>query len=495
MKNLENVTTKIGNKYKKWNNNKVVFIEAGTGKGKSHFVKNTLYEYAKLSGKKILLLSNRTNLLNQNIYELAQADKLAEGVIACYNYQKLDYQESHIKYKDSSEYIDLKSFDYIVCDECHYFFTDATFNKFTPVALKWILESKAIKIFMSATPRLTRTYVKEKVGEDNIITYPLKVDYSYIKKLYFYKNPQAIEDNMLDKLPPDEKVIYFNHSAAECYRLGQKYKDNSIFVVAKDNDLHKFVDTKAKEEMLKNEKFESQILFTTSCMDNGINIKDKSIKHIVIDIKDFDTMIQCLGRKRVIDSEDTVTVYIKNRNNEQLGGDVTGNNTKISIADEVSFSTTEEWIERHPRENTDTGIVYFGTDKELHINEIAYKKYEDNVKFAEILLKFAKNSKNKVEKSCPYACVVAMGLGVKWKMYDNENEIKTFEQYLEDNVGVRLFNDEKSRLKEKFEQAGLKDRTMGLGVLNGKLVDCELPYKIIPSKTGSTRYWMIIPNC
>ncbi len=222
----------------------------------------------------------------------------------------MDYQESHIKYKD--EYINIGDFDYVVCDECHYFFTDAPFNKFTPVSLKWILESRAVKIFMSATPRIVKKYIREKLGEDNIVAYPLPTDYSYINKLYFYKNPQIIEDNLLDNLEEDEKVIYFNRSATDCYRLHKKYENNSMFVVSEYNDLYKFVDVKAKEEMLEKQRFQTQILFTTSCMDNGINIKDKAIKHIVLDIRDFDTMIQCLGRKRVIDEADTITLYIRN---------------------------------------------------------------------------------------------------------------------------------------------------------------------------------------
>ncbi len=71
---INNVTELIKEEYKEWTQDKIVFIEAGTGKGKSHFIKNTLYNYAKENGKKILLLSNRTNLLNQNIYELAQEE-------------------------------------------------------------------------------------------------------------------------------------------------------------------------------------------------------------------------------------------------------------------------------------------------------------------------------------------------------------------------------------------------------------------------------------
>lgn len=338
---------------------------------------------------------------------------------------------------------------------------------------------------MSATPRICKKYISNKVGSNNIINYKLNTDYSYIEKLYFYRDERVIEDNLLDNIAKGEKVIYFNHSAIECYRLSEKY-NNSMFLCGKDNKLYRYVNKELVENMLQNEKFDTQMLFTTQCMDNGVNIKDRQIKHIVIDIKDFDTLIQCLGRKRVLDENDTVAVYVKNVSKEQLGGDVTGGKNKLAIADELSWITTKQWIMKYPRENTDTGIVYYGKDKELHVNYIAYVKYEDKVKFAEVLLKYANDSKNYVDKKYPYACTVSTNLGRKWKMYDNEHSIKTFEEYLESMVGIRLFKDDgQQQLKEQFEVYGLKvknDRNMGLNTMNGFLADMELLYEIISKK-------------
>lgn len=39
-----------------WKTDEIVIIETGTGAGKSYFIKNVLYEYAKSQGKKILFL-------------------------------------------------------------------------------------------------------------------------------------------------------------------------------------------------------------------------------------------------------------------------------------------------------------------------------------------------------------------------------------------------------------------------------------------------------
>lgn len=474
----QTVTNVIGEDYKKWTSDKIIMIEAGTGKGKSHFIKYELYDYCKKLKKKILLLSNRTNLLNQNISELSGK----EDVITCMNYQKIDWQRSHNSVCiDDEKYIDLNDYDYIVCDECHYFFTDAQFNNFTDISFNNLLDSKPIKIFMSATPRLTRRYISDMLGEDSMIQYKLLNDYSYIDNLYIYKDSELIEKILLKELRDEEKVIYFCQKAKDCYRLATLpyLEDISLFLCSKSHDLYRYVDKQQIEKMLKNEKFDKQILFTTACLDNGINIKDRAIKHIIIDMKDIDTLIQCLGRKRILDNDDKVNVYIKNISNMSLGGIISNSKNKIAIADELLFTSTKEFIENHPKPNLDN-IIYLHKSGELKINNMIYTKTEDRIELSESLLN--NEGSDEIHKKYPYAMFISTYLNKKWRLYDNMNSLKTFEEYLESQVGIRLFKDGQSELKIMFEKAGLKDRTMGINTLNGKLQDMELEYKIISKK-------------
>ena len=44
-----------------WSPGDVITIKAGTGAGKSYFIKNILYAFAKKNHKKILMLIHRTN--------------------------------------------------------------------------------------------------------------------------------------------------------------------------------------------------------------------------------------------------------------------------------------------------------------------------------------------------------------------------------------------------------------------------------------------------
>ena len=70
-----------------------------------------------------------------------------------------------------------------------------------------------------------------------------------------------------------------------------------------------------------NEKFDKNILITTTCLDCGVTIKDKDVQHILLyGILDIEQIKQCIGRKRFIDDNEKLYVYINNFTNEQLGG-------------------------------------------------------------------------------------------------------------------------------------------------------------------------------
>ncbi|MBU3161645.1 DEAD/DEAH box helicase family protein [Clostridium frigoris] len=53
-----------------WNKGDIITIRAGTGAGKSYFVKTILYAFAKKNHKRILFLIHRTNCVDQFPYVL-----------------------------------------------------------------------------------------------------------------------------------------------------------------------------------------------------------------------------------------------------------------------------------------------------------------------------------------------------------------------------------------------------------------------------------------
>ena len=114
-----------------WNTINPVIITAGTGVGKSYFVKNILYEYARKNKQKILMLIHRKPCVEQFQMEISNDGK--DDVIDIMTYQKLESYEIHEKNLDLQKYI------YIVCDEFHYFISDAGFNNTTDISFSKIM--------------------------------------------------------------------------------------------------------------------------------------------------------------------------------------------------------------------------------------------------------------------------------------------------------------------------------------------------------------------
>ena len=159
-----------------------VVISAQTGAGKNHFIQNILLP--KLIDENpdqnnlILILSNRIALSRQNKYKFAEllveykhnAKYITEineyytpkgidniylnfDVVTVCSYHQL--YERCVRPKRSKNdpnfvsSIDISRFKYIICDECHFFTSDASFNKDTEKILKKIISQgqNSIRIY------------------------------------------------------------------------------------------------------------------------------------------------------------------------------------------------------------------------------------------------------------------------------------------------------------------------------------------------------------
>ena len=139
-KKIKDIIT--ASKIRSWNKNEIIIINAPTGSGKSYWCRNVLYSIAKQERKKILMLVNRTRIRNQFNEKVEYKE---DNILSIMTYQ---YLENEILKNNKTI---LACYDYIVCDEFHYFLSDAEFNQYTDLSLYEILETYATKIFMSAT--------------------------------------------------------------------------------------------------------------------------------------------------------------------------------------------------------------------------------------------------------------------------------------------------------------------------------------------------------
>ena len=158
-----------------WTTEQPIIISAGTGVGKSHFIKNVLYKYAKERHGKILILIHRKNCVHQFQMEIETDYKT--DVITIMTYQKLE--NSKLLY--GIEY-DLSQYMYVVCDEFHYFFNDSSFNNHTDISFNMIMKNAAsINIFMSATGDYMSRYINKYIKDNGLkeaIQYNIPLDFS-----------------------------------------------------------------------------------------------------------------------------------------------------------------------------------------------------------------------------------------------------------------------------------------------------------------------------
>lgn len=199
----------------RWEPGQPVFISAQTGQGKNFFIENKLIPYVRELNRKnntnqrVLIISNRLALKRQvkNRIE-GNVDNDGSELIYNYNefvdvitYQSIIYLRNKFKITQKKKNA-AHRYIYVICDEAHFFSSDAMFNPNTERILFIILEvfQSAIRVYMSATPyeciHTIREYEEEwqyrwdpydKKPYDTMISYHFQRNYDYLN-LKAYSN-------------------------------------------------------------------------------------------------------------------------------------------------------------------------------------------------------------------------------------------------------------------------------------------------------------------
>ena len=432
----------IGEQYKDWTPNSNILISAGMGTGKTTFALDVLGAYAKRNNKRILYLSNR-KALNKEIYDKINDNKL-KGIVFPITYHKLqkvllDKGKNKAQNKiDKSIYDDI---DYIICDECHYFITDSWTN-ITDISYEYILNhQQAIKLYMSATGFYLYDILENDLQKLNKkkVNYYLPNDFSHVEKINFFSQQEYV-NNLINSLPAHEKLIYFNRKLDNLLELHEQYKDNSSFVCSDKNKQYKDNITK---DALVNHKLTNQLTFVTTVWDNGINIIDSSVRHIVIDIVDLVTLIQCIGRRRIINDNDKVILHIRNWNKEELTQFINPKFAQRKLND-LFINENEEYLKQLKIGEVEKGICLYNdfSSKELTLNRLMDKNiriqideyYHATVKnnsFAEFI--------NKIIK-CENIELIDYSKDIK------HQQILELELYLNNIDGEHLYNEHQQEI-------------------------------------------------
>lgn len=339
-----------------WQLNTNIMIATPTGSGKSYFSLYRLSGYARKKGRKILYLLPRRSLKRQFTKEIEKSG--INDVVTIMSYQQL---EDMIK-KNKSFLQSIEQYFYVVIDECHYFTSDSTINEYTDISLQKILECNCVRIFMSATPNEIEEYliVKKHVKFE---TYRIEPSKNKISSIYFYKDKDNEDEalcQMVDICISNRtKCIVFVQKLQTGLKLYKKYKEYCLFYCSQQKKEYKYVDEKAIDEMAANEKFDKLVLITTTALDVGFNIKDVELNNIIIDgISDTNTIIQCIGRKRMVTDGDTVSVYIKDCKNSSINGRLSVLKGQIKMANFLENHTDIEMVQQFPKKSDDLKIIY-----------------------------------------------------------------------------------------------------------------------------------------
>ena len=331
------ISDALGDEIPHWGPGRYV-IDAGTGSGKTTAIMNLLKkiveetpEFEVEGRKRILYLCNRTALKEQIVQaifddgvdrDFRDYDRIQWDMIQCLSFEFVDvwtYQKLQKDYRENPEktleYVK-RHYTYVICDEAHYFVNDAKFNHKTNSGYQCIeqLISSNVVIYMSAT---MQPLIK-KWKEENLLVperyYRIPRRKSCISEIRFYYR-DAERKALLDAIPPEEKIIVFVTSRTALENMKRIYGDSASYFCSGNNkggamdELH---------DCIKSGKLLKRILFTTTVLYNGIDIKDSTVKHLFIEQWMPMEIIQEIGRKRPVNEGDTCKLYLRGRGKREL---------------------------------------------------------------------------------------------------------------------------------------------------------------------------------
>ena len=416
----------IGDEYKAWGTLRRqryplrIFVESATGTGKTSFVLRKFAPYVLGRGENILYLGNRIALITQIEEEIKKSfrtvdvrerckDKKKNGVI--YDIWNNEYQAwsniTVVNYQAFQGFItrymiDLQSYSYVLFDEAHYFLEDAPFNALTGRILVTLSQNvgQAVFIFLSATLSESEEVLKAaawlarpkhenqqmfdqiyKVKKDILLYRNTYVRLQYNFHLYT-KNDEIL--NMIEKSPKSEKWLLFSDSILEGNKLSnyisEKMHRSVAFFDAKKKSL------KAWERLVKGERSRENVLIVTKVFDNGANIHDSMVKHIVLPFCERTDFLQMLGRRRV-DNGEQIEVYIRVPSAQTINSQLNQTNRKIETVANAQAILQEDYYKGNggletrllqdlwlKGDRTINSLFYIDENRRVVPNVLAYEK-------------------------------------------------------------------------------------------------------------------------
>lgn len=399
-----------------------IFIESPTGTGKTSFIINKLLPFAAKHQRNILYLGNRSALADQmkiavanHLIEIVDGAPLTEdlhdyrrfqhptsrSVITLLNYQAFFSFEKQL----SREPI----YYYVIFDEAHFFLEDALFNSRTYLLFERIIRTffNAVTVFMSATLSEyislfyeSTLYARAQIPNLECFGSTRQVQLTIYRNQYesnafrpiFYNNESDVV-RAIGQAPRNDRWIIFTHSK-------QKGKWAQERIRSETNRTVQFLSAEQKntvvwKTLVKEECFESDILIATSVIDNGVNINDPSVNHIVLPFSYRTEFLQMLGRRR-LQANEQISIYVQIPTIQMINSQIHQLEKRYAIMKVVSQTIDENVKTRilqdlWTRGDTATNaLFYINNHRELKGNPFALCKINYLLEFYADLLEHAK---------------------------------------------------------------------------------------------------------
>ena len=504
----------IGEEYKEWSN-KIVLLACGTGKGKTTFALGTYCEYLSNKKKSVIYLCNRTSLKDQVRHDIEEYNI----DVTCISYQQFT---GIIMSGDS-----VPVFDVYICDEAHYFLSDSGFNLYTDVIYRYLMgrANKATLVFMTATYKNIFERIKmdarRVLPKLNVKTYYLPTDYSYVDKIFWFRNGDlyGIIDDLLKNT--QDKIMYFCNSITKMRKLYNHYsptrghdcdQDENIIHETKirymnfycsdnpQNNGIKFIKNHSSKDVVTMNQdaggytFGNRMLITTKVLDNGVDFKDRKIKHIICDIFDLESAIQCLGRKRIFDDSDSCIFYIRDYQSYELNLFYKNIVEQLEPV-ELLNNDREQWIKRYGKDRKYIDYTIFYDFDYTHDWQINMLRFEKLLSDKDMIHNMMNNQTSYRAEILEYLGESVSGKSVDMSDVVQERVQDIIEIYLKNNVDKQLFKDKQ---KKFAELCNIKDRFNRLQTSIGQIknyLEVNYSYTIISKQIKTNgkrvRYWMI----
>lgn len=204
---------------------------------------------------------------------------------------------------------------------------------------------------------------------DNIaVVYDLEPNYSYIKTHLIKNNNDALIDKISHTHSKDSKWIIFVKSKKEGETLKEKLNQKQIsseFISSES----KTKSNTAYQQIIKECKFDVEVLISTAVIDNGVNIKDKAVKNIAISIFNYTSFIQMLGRIRPTEGQE-INLYLFDFSINKIEQNI--NKTYNELLEHLYFDSLssdkqlEHYISNLNSGSLMTGFKYDSETKEVY---------------------------------------------------------------------------------------------------------------------------------